>query len=242
MCQKIVLGKDNGRGDVAHFLDEGVGKALVDTLIFVPVFGTEDGARVGDVAERPEAFVGEAFVITAIFFRGEPDAAQRVGGARRRNLQVIVGVDDFAVGVAGAVGDPGAVAGVENGFEGGDDAAGGDEHLNGVVALVEDVHVGLPVGNDVERVVLEFALEADAEAVGSPERGLRIAQLSLLLGGGARKTQILGEVARFGVNLFEHFVLGERAGAVWNTRTQSTKPVGGVGERRDEIPAHKNEG
>ena len=89
---------------------------------------------------------------------------------------------------------------------------------------------------------MQFALEADAEAVGGPERGLRFAQLGLLLGGGPGKTQILGEVARFGMNLLEHFVFREGAGTVRDTRAKSAQPVRGVGEGRDEIPAHENEG
>jgi len=121
----VVLRKDDGGGDVSHFLENGVGEALINALILAPVFGAKDGARVGDVAERPEAFVGETFIVAAIFFRGEPDATQRVSRTRGRNLEVIVGVDDFAIGIAGAVGNPCAVAGVENGFERGDDAAGG---------------------------------------------------------------------------------------------------------------------
>ena len=131
---------------------------------------------------------------------------------------------------------------IKNRFERRDDAAGGDEHLDGVVALAEDVHVGFPIGNDVERVILQLALETYAEAVGGPEGGLGFAQLGLFLGRGAGKTQILGEVARFGMNLFEHFIFGEYAGAIRHAGAERAKPVGGVRERRDKIPAHEDEG
>src|SRR5208337_854375 len=171
---------------IFHFLEDGVGKTLIDALIFAPIFRPKNGAGVGDVAERPEAFVGETFVVAAIFLGSEPDAAESVGGTRRGNAQVILMIDYFAIGVAGTVGDPGAVAGVEHGFERGDDAAGGDDDLDGVVAFVEDVHVGLPIGDDVKRVVLQFIVEADAEAVRGPERGLRFAELRFFLGGRAR--------------------------------------------------------
>ena len=146
----VVLRENYGRGDVPHFLYDRVGEALVDSLVLAPVFGAKDGTRVGNVAEGPEAFIREAFVIAAVFLRGEPDAPQRVGGTRGRYLQVITGINDFAIGVAGAVGNPGTVASIENGFKSGDDAAGGDEHLDGVIALVKDVHVRLPVGDNEE--------------------------------------------------------------------------------------------
>jgi len=49
-------------------------------------------------------------------------------------------------------------------------------------------------------------------------------------------------MTRFRVNLFEHFIFGEHTGAVWDAGAESAKPVRGIGKRRDEIPAHKNEG
>src|SRR5260370_18771432 len=102
------------------------------------VFGAEDGTSVRDVAERPNTFVGEAFVVALFFFRTEPDAAKRITGMVRRNTKMILGVDRLAVGVAGAVGDPRAVGGEEDGFESGDQATGGDDELGGSVFAIAD--------------------------------------------------------------------------------------------------------
>src|SRR5208283_2278565 len=111
------------------FLKDSIGKAAIDFLILEPVVEAEDGASVGNVAKRPEALVGETFVVAAIFFVGKPDAAQGIRGSIGRNLEMVQSVDDFAVGAAGAVGNPGAVAGLKDWFEGGNEAAGRHDGL-----------------------------------------------------------------------------------------------------------------
>ena len=82
---------------------------------------------------------------------------------------MILGVDDFAVGIAGAVGDPGAIRGEEHGLKGGDQAAGGNDHLHvAITAVAVDVHVRLTIGDYEERFVLQFIAQTDAQALSGP--------------------------------------------------------------------------
>jgi len=94
-----------------------------------------------------------------------------------RNLDAVVFVDDLAVGVAGAVGDPGTMAGLKNGFERGDEAAGRNNDADGAVILVENVHVGFAIGDHEQGVSLELGLETHAQTIGGPQSGLRFAEL-----------------------------------------------------------------
>ncbi|MCK7511562.1 MAG: hypothetical protein MZV70_50990 [Desulfobacterales bacterium] len=48
----VVLHKDNGIFPFG-FLDNGVGKTLIDRHIVLPVAGSEDGTHMGDMAKRP---------------------------------------------------------------------------------------------------------------------------------------------------------------------------------------------
>ena len=85
-----------GRG----FRDDGVGEALVDRDVMRPVAFAKCRPDEGDVAERPEPFVGEAVIVAVLLLVGEPDAPQRIGRARRRHAQAVVAVDGLAVGTA----------------------------------------------------------------------------------------------------------------------------------------------
>ncbi len=103
-------------------------------------------------------------------------------------------VDGDLVRIAGAEGDPSAVAGAEDGLERRDQAAGRDESLDVLSAL--DVHVGLAVRNDEQRTE-GAALNADAQALGGPHRFASLAQARFFLRGGASLGEALGEVHDF---------------------------------------------
>ena len=89
----IVLHKDDGaRRCLPSRRSKRVGELAVDALVALPVGGAEDGARVRDVAERPQAFVGEAVVVADFLFgvtarRGAGCSAdrraERAGGRTR---------------------------------------------------------------------------------------------------------------------------------------------------------------
>ena len=129
----IILNQHERRFGGFDFLQHGLREFFVDALVVLPIGGAETRTRVGDVAERPNAFVGEAEVVAVFLFLGEPDAAQRVMRMVGRDAQAVVLVHGFAVGVGGAVGDPRAVASVEDGFERGDQAAGGNLHFDSLL-------------------------------------------------------------------------------------------------------------
>ena len=55
--------------------DDGVGEARVDLAVVLPVGRAERRPHVRDVAERPQALVGEAVVVAGLLLPREPDAA-----------------------------------------------------------------------------------------------------------------------------------------------------------------------
>src|SRR4029077_3596538 len=133
---------------------------------------------------RPDAFISEAFVVAFLFLGAEPNAAQRVTGMVGGNANVVLGVDAFAVSAARAVGDPRAIGGEEHGLESGDQATGGDDHLHTFIVVgAADVHVRLAIGDDEQRLVLQFAAQADAQAFSRPQGIVGVAKASFLLGG-----------------------------------------------------------
>src|ERR1700730_8818934 len=119
----IILREKNRRFRALHFLQNDVRKSAIDFLILYPVLGPADWARMRDMAQRPESLVRKTFVIAFVFLIAKPHAAERVTWMIGRHAEPIVRIDDFAVGAARTVGDPGAIAGAQNRFERGDDAA-----------------------------------------------------------------------------------------------------------------------
>ena len=74
-------------------LHHGVSKDLVDLDVVIPVTGAEDGADVGNMAKRPQAFIGQTIVVAGLLFGGQPDAANLVGGFFRRYADAIMRID-----------------------------------------------------------------------------------------------------------------------------------------------------
>jgi hypothetical protein len=74
----VVLHEDDGVLGVG-LLPDRLGEAGVDGDVVLPVLLAEGGAGVREVAQRPEALVGEAVVVALLLLRGEPDPAQVVG-------------------------------------------------------------------------------------------------------------------------------------------------------------------
>ena len=65
---------------------------------------------------------------------------------------MVKSVDDVAVSAARAVGNPGAVAGLQDRLKRRNEPAGGNDGFNRIAFFLEDVHVGLAVGNKEERL------------------------------------------------------------------------------------------
>ena len=148
------------------FLLHGLRKSPVHGAVLLPVGGAKYGARVRDVAQRPQALVGEAIVVAGFLLPGEPDAAHAVGRILRRHHDVVAGVDHVAVGAAGAVRDPSARAGAHHRLERGHQAARRPLHLDAVVP--PHVDIGLAVGHDQHLVALEVIAQDRAQRIGSP--------------------------------------------------------------------------
>src|SRR5258707_3673349 len=169
--EMIILHQDNRQIRGFHLLDGGIGEAAIDFLISDPIFGTKDGTSVRDVAERPDAFVSEAFVVTLLFFGAEPDAAQSVTRMVWWNAKMVLGVDAFAVGATRAVGDPGAVGGQQHGLKSGDQAARGNHNLHtSIVGAVADRHIWLAVGDDQQRAFFAISTPTHTPKRSRPQR------------------------------------------------------------------------
>jgi hypothetical protein len=115
----VVLHEDD-RVVGIDLLEHRAHEPLVDGAVVQPVLVAEDRARVRDVAQRPQALVGEAVVVAALLLDREPHAPQLVRALARRHAQAPaapVAVGRLAVARAAAVRDPGARAGAQNGLE-----------------------------------------------------------------------------------------------------------------------------
>jgi len=98
----IVLHEHDGLLDGLHLLQQRLREALVHQR-YTPVGGAKARALVDDVAERPQALIGEAVVIAGLLLVAQPHAPQRVRRVRRGQPDPLA---DLTVGVAAAVGDP----------------------------------------------------------------------------------------------------------------------------------------
>ena len=135
-------------------------------LVLFPIRGPEGGARVGNMAERPESLIGKAVVVPFLFLLRQPNTAERILGVLGGNPQPVVFVDRFAVGVARSLGNPGAVTSAENGMERGHQATGRSDGFHRFTAA--NVHVGLAVGNDKKRPSSELALHVYVQPLRRP--------------------------------------------------------------------------
>ena len=71
---EVVVLDQHDRVVAAGLGDHRVGEALVDRPVGLPVALAEHRPHVRDVAQRPEAFVGEAVVVALLLLLGQPDA------------------------------------------------------------------------------------------------------------------------------------------------------------------------
>ena len=108
----------------ARLLDHRIGEALVDLAVLLPVGFAEHRPHMGDMTQRPHAFVGETVVVALLLLVGHPDAAQQVVRRSAGYTQPILRVHDFGVGIAAAVGDPSPRTGPHHRLHGCHEAAG----------------------------------------------------------------------------------------------------------------------
>ena len=178
-----------------------IGELAIDVAVMPPVFGAEHRPRVGDVAERPDSFVGESIIEAALLFRREPDAPQRVLRMVGRHADMVERVHCLAVRVAGALRDPGAVAGAQNRLHRGDQAAGGHDAFDAARPVL--MFVGLAIGDREEARAPQPPFDENLEPLGGPRGLRRISQSRLFLRGGARRSKTGGELRHLTGQRFE---------------------------------------
>ena len=76
--REVVVLHQHDRVVGARLVRHHVGEAPVHRLVVLPVGRAEDRPRVRDVAERPQALVGEAVVVALLLLLRQPDAADAV--------------------------------------------------------------------------------------------------------------------------------------------------------------------
>ncbi len=111
----IVLNENEGTL-APRFPHYGVGEALIDLPVHLPVTLAKVRPDESNMAQRPESFIGKSVVVAFLFFFGYPHPAQGVAWLVGRNLQAIVVVNGVPIGAAAAMGDPDAAACAHYGF------------------------------------------------------------------------------------------------------------------------------
>src|SRR5262245_36048374 len=161
----VVLYEDYG-GITADFVEDGIGEFLVDAAIMVPVRRLEFGTGVGDVAQGPEGFIGEAAVVPVQLLLREPDPAQSIRRVVRGDGDAIVLVNDVTVGFAAPVRDPHAAAGAHDRVERRGQSTGG--LLAADFTIAKNVAEGLAIGNDHQLRPLQGLGGDDLKSVTRP--------------------------------------------------------------------------
>ncbi len=164
----IVLDEDR-RLRRPEFLVDSRGEALIDFLIRGPVIGAELRPDVDDMAERPEAFIGESAVVRRERRFLEPEPAKRIGGSIGRNQHLVVRVHHTAIGGAGAMRNPHATPLTHERIKGHGHATGGGHHSGGSIGL-RHVEIGLAIREDDERARDEGLACARAEQSAAEEQ------------------------------------------------------------------------
>ncbi len=175
----IILDQHDGisRGGL---VDDRVGEFLVDLAVILVITGAEGRAHMRDVAQRPQALVGESGVVAGFLLAGEPDPADLVERMLRWNGEPVVAVDGVAVGRAAAVRDPGARARAHHRFQRRHKAARGalDVHA-AVLGAHVDVRLAVRYGDHVVAVQLAAQRRAQRLLVPDPLASVERAVLAL---------------------------------------------------------------
>src|SRR5260370_40854272 len=109
--EMVVLHQNDRVYRAFHLFEQSVSELVVDSLVMLPIIGTEDRPGVRDVAERPKTLIGKPVVVAFVFLFCEPYPPQRVLPILWRYGQTIMVVNGFHGGISAAVCGPGAVRG-----------------------------------------------------------------------------------------------------------------------------------
>ncbi|MCR4414716.1 MAG: hypothetical protein NUV77_20055 [Thermoguttaceae bacterium] len=186
---EVVVLDEHHRRFAADLVEHRGGELPVDLDVLLPIGAVEPRPGIGDVAQRPEGLVGEPVVVALLLGLGEPDAPEGVRGAFRGNGHAVLFVDDGLVGVAAAVGHPGAAADPHHGIQGGRQAAG-RAHAADRIAVV-GVDIGLAVGDDHDLQAVEPLAHHAFEAVFGPRHGILLQTIKAPFPGCSRHKSIV---------------------------------------------------
>lgn len=162
--RQVIILDQHHRTRARGFGHHGLGEAAVDPHVMLPIGAAESRLDVGAVAQRPQAFVGQAVVVAGDFVLVQPQAAQTVGCVQVWLAHMVALVAGGAVGVAATVGDPAAALLGQHGFERRDQAAGGTLGRDALWRMGMDA--GSPVRDD-DQVVATAQLLDQARQVGA---------------------------------------------------------------------------
>ncbi len=109
-AEVIVLDEDES-ALAPGFLQHGFSEDAVGFLVIPPVVRPEFRPRERDVAQRPQALVGQTVVKALFQFGIEPNPPQLVAGVLGRHHHAVVFIHHLSVRRAGAVRHPGAAGG-----------------------------------------------------------------------------------------------------------------------------------
>src|SRR5581483_1946830 len=199
----------------------------------------ESRPRMGDVAQRPESLVGEAQIESRGFFLRQPYAPERVLWMVRRHAQPAMLVGGFAVGVARGLGDPGSIAGAQNGFQSGDQSAGRHGTLDSV--RLAEVLIGFPIGNRHQAAAIQPRLHEHAQPVGGPVRIGGVAQAGFLFRRGPRRRETQRQARYFALERLENRFSRKRRGRHFATHAQFSQPQRHALQRNPQSPSNREE-
>ena len=171
----IVLDQ-NHRVFGSRFFTYDIGKSPIDTHVLFPVRGAKYRTDVGDVAQRPQPFVGKTCIVALLFLRREPDPPQGVGRLLRRHAKAVVTVDGRVVRAAAAMRNPGSGTGAHDRLQCRDQSARGSEELDFLVCAHMDER--LPVRHNQYLVAEELLAQDAAQHLRAPVSGLIAAATS----------------------------------------------------------------
>jgi hypothetical protein len=183
--RQLVVLHQHHRLAAADLVQHRLGEAPVDLAIVFPVGGAEQRAFVRQVAQRPQALVRKAVVVTLLLFARQPHALERVARILGRDREPAVGVGTGAIGVAGAMRDPHPAAGLQHRIERGHQPAG--RHDGARLAVAPLVHVRLAIAHHDQLVgVAERGQRVRPQPIGRPHLLAVQRRLRQGLAGGTR--------------------------------------------------------
>ena len=230
----IVLHEHDGLLDGLHLLQQRLREALVHQAVVPPVGGAKARALVDDVAERPQALVGETVIVAGLLLVAQPHAPQGVRRIRRGQPDPLA---DLTVGVAAAVGDPHAAARLHDRAERGHEAA--RRLLLPHEAAVAHVAHRLAVGHDEDGTAAEAHLDELLETLLRPYALAGQPQPRLLLGGAAGARERPRQARHLGGERAEEALVGVGRRRHRAAGLHLLGPLRNPGDRAGHRPAYE---